>query len=93
MAEELVIKPVSKSKPGYLRRQLELARIRQLQQVQPYDGLMQLIDFTLENAEVSAPKGVDAREALLDLSEEDYSEIIKAMSGEESAVPPESAAR
>lgn len=80
---EITIKAPGRDAPGYLRR---MRRAMALQERQRTEGpsaalLDELIDFVLAEAEVSAPAGVDVREALLDLSRVEWEALMSATAG------------
>ena len=82
MAEtpEIVITPPDKEKPGFLRRQRRWMGIqKQLREDGGIEAFDEMLDYLLEEATVEVPDGVDAREALLDLSEEQYGEIFGSL--------------
>lgn len=88
---EIVIKPPSKDKPGFLRRQRHWMGIqKRLDEVGGEEAFDEMLDYLLSEAEITAPDGVDLREALLDLSEAQYAEIFGALSGRSRAVDPQS---
>jgi hypothetical protein len=92
---EITIKPPAKDKPGYLRRMRELGAIQEEMNTNPSLATFdKMIDFVLKHAEVSAPEGTDLREALLDLSEEQFKALTGVLQGDKdnSAVPPPSGA-
>ena len=95
MAEqEIVIKPAGPDKPGYLRRVRKAMGIQQRMAneggVEAFD---EMIDFLLAESDVTVPKGVDPREALMDLSQDQYNELIGTFSGTSStAVDPQNGA-
>jgi len=85
----ITIKPPPKSKPGWARRQREVVRIQEVLSKGPnLAAFDEMLDLMLKECEVTVPDGVDPREALLDLSEEDFDNVMTAMRGDKSTVPP-----
>lgn len=88
-AMQIVIKPPPKNSPGFMRRKFELLKITErLNKEQSAEAFEALIRFHLRVNEVIVPDGVDAFEAFLDLSEEQFEEIAKAIRGDVDTVPP-----
>lgn len=80
---EITIKAPGREAPGYLRRMRRAMTLQERQRTEgPSAGLLdELIDFVLAEAEVSAPAGVDVREALLDLSQTEWNALMSATAG------------
>ena len=77
---EITIKTPGREAPGYLRRLRRAMTLQERQRTEgPSAGLLdEMLDFVLEEAEVSAPAGVDVREALLDLSRVEWEALMSA---------------
>ena len=73
---EIVIKPPSASKPGYLRRRKAAMQIQNRLANGDDTAVDAMVDFVLANATVTGPEGVDLREAIMDLSEEEFTSIF-----------------
>jgi len=85
-AAEIVIRPPGPDKPGYLRRVRETTRIQQrLRDENSVEAFDDMINHILSTAEVTVPDGIDAREALLDLSKEQFDAIFETLGGAKSA--------
>lgn len=70
-----------------MRRSMELQR--RLATGDP-SALDAMIDFVVENAtEIRVPAGVEPRDAILDLSQEQFEVVFGAMRGETPAVDPQ----
>ncbi len=81
---EIAIKPPSKSKPGFLRRQRRLMELQQRLKVNDPQALDEMVRFLLDNAdEVQVPAGVDPFDAVYDLSKEDFEALVNATGGAE----------
>lgn len=81
MQAEIAIKPPSKEKPGFLRRQQKMMEIQQRLRNNEPAAINDMVRFLLEHAdEVHVPEGVDPADAILDLSESDWAAMIQAMS-------------
>ena len=80
---EITIKAPGREAPGYLRRMRRAMTLQERQRTEgPSAGLLdEMLDFVLEEAEVSAPAGVDVREALLDLSRVEWEALMSATAG------------
>jgi hypothetical protein len=92
MAEqEIVIRPPGKEKPGYLRR---VRRAMDIQKRMADEGSVEafddMIDFIVTESDVSVPDGVDPKDALLDLSQEEYDSIFSSFTGASQGVDPQS---
>jgi len=94
MSEEIVIRAPSADKPGYLRRVREAVRIQERMRVDnSVEAFDEMVDFILDTSEVQVPDGVDAKDALLDLSKEDFDAIFDTLTGSSSGtVDPRSGA-
>ena len=91
MNGDVVIKPPGREKPGYLRRVRQAMALQERARVgMSVAALDEMVDFVLREAEVSAPDGVDVREALLDLSQDEWQRLMKATSGGDAGVDPPS---
>ena len=73
---DIKIKPPDKSKPGYLKRRKQAMQINQRLASGDPNAVDEMVDFTLANAQIEAPAGIDLREAIMDLSEEDFNRIF-----------------
>ena len=80
---EITIKTPGREAPGYLRRLRRAMTLQERQRTEgPSAGLLdEMLDFVLEEAEVSAPAGVDVREALLDLRRVEWEALMSATAG------------
>lgn len=87
---DIVIKMPGKRAPGHLRRQRESLEIQERLRVNPTTADFDAsIAWLLRTAvEVIVPDGVDPVDALLDLSEDEFNELMAAARGEEAAVDP-----
>lgn len=92
MAEqEITIQPPGKDKPGYLRRVRKAMGIqKRMAEEGGVEAFDEMIDFMLTESTVIVPKGVDPREALLDLLQAEYDAIFSAIKGDDAAVDPPS---
>lgn len=81
---ELIVTRVSKDKKGYLRRQRESLHhqneLRTNPSVETFDAW---IDWLMSVCEIHTDDGSDAREALLDLSENEVDDLMKQFRGQE----------
>ncbi len=85
----ITVRAPGKNKPGFLRRQQKVQKfLTALKGGADLAAFEEMIDFILKENEVVVPDGVDPREALLDLSQEEYEAVMSNMAGGESAVPP-----
>lgn len=84
MAAEIVIKPPSKSKPGFLRRQRKMMELRQRMARNDPKALDEMVAFMVEVAdEVQVPDGVSPVDAIYDLSRADFEALMDAVQGNE----------
>lgn len=85
--DEIVIRPPSAEKPGFLRR---LRRSLELQNRLATGGaqaLDDLIDFVVAESEIEAPPGADVREALLELNRQEWIGLLNNIAGRSGLVP------
>lgn len=73
---DIIIKPPPASKPGYLRRRKTAMQIQKRLENGDDTAIDAMVDFVLANAEVTGPEGVDLRDAILDLSQEEFTRIF-----------------
>lgn len=71
---QITIRIPGPSEPGYLRRSVQLAELQATASENDPRALLKLVDFL--TGFVEAAEGVDAREALLDLSKEEFDAIL-----------------
>jgi hypothetical protein len=82
MSDEIVIRPPGPEKPGYLRRVREATRIQaRLRDENSVEAFDEMIDYILNTSDVTTPAGVDARDALLDLSKEQFDALFETLGG------------
>lgn len=81
---EIIIKPPPASKPGYLRRRKTAMQIQKRLNAGDDTAIDAMVDFVLANATVTGPEDVDLRDAIMDLSEEEFASIFNR----DSAVDP-----
>jgi glycerol kinase len=86
---ELIVERVSKDSKGFLRRQREALyhqeQIKNNPTVQTFDAW---IDWLMSVCKVQTSDGSDPREALLDLSETEYNELMKQFRGDDAEAVP-----
>lgn len=89
----IIVKPPPKNSPGFMRRRFELLKLTErLNKEQSAEAFEALIRFHLRVNEVIVPDGVDPFEAFLDLSEEQFEELARAIRGDDNTVPPQNGA-
>lgn len=76
MTQTITITPPAANKPGYLKRRKKAMQINKRLVAGDDSAIDDMVDFVLENATVAGPEGVDLREAILDLSEDDFMQIF-----------------
>lgn len=84
----VVIRPPAANKPGYLKRRKQAMQINKRLTAGDDTAIDDMVEFVLKNATVIVPEGVDAREAIMDLSEEAFARIFNP----EAQVDPQTAA-
>jgi hypothetical protein len=92
---EVVIRAPGREAPGYLRRMRRALELQERAAGRMSLGLLdEMVAFVLAEAEVSAPAGVDVREALLDLSRAEWDGLLRATAngGDAAGVDPQSGA-
>lgn len=82
------IKPPAANKPGYLRRRKQAMQINKKLVAGDDAAIDEMVEFVLTNATVTVLDGIDPREAIMDLSEDDFMRIFNP----EAAVDPTNAA-
>lgn len=91
MAQEIVIRPPGRDTPGFLRRWRRSMELQERIKSGDWQALDEMVNFMLETAEeVVTPAGVDARDALLDLSRAEFDALVGAMRGDDEVVDPQS---
>lgn len=83
----ITIKPVPRNKPGHLLRKRKLARIVQRINAVIPEAFDEYVDYLLSEHEVIAPEGVNIREEILNLPEEDFDELVKETNGRNNVDP------
>lgn len=78
MVQEITVVAVDKAKPGYLKRQKELMNIQRRIKENDETAVDDMVEFVLKHATVTGPPGADLKEAILELSEEDYHAIFNS---------------
>ncbi len=73
---DIKIKPPDKNKPGYLKRRKQAMAINRRLANGDETAIDDMVDFTIANAQIEAPEGLDLREAIMNLSEEDFNRIF-----------------
>lgn len=87
--EEITVRPPSKRSKGFLRRLRRATEIQEnLQKAETVANFDAMIDFIMQTCQITVPAGVDPREALFDLSEEEFKSVFTAIRGGENAVDP-----
>lgn len=88
---DISIQMPGKDKPGFFRRQREVAKFQEDMRERPAPSVIDgFIDWLLKTAtRVDVPKGVDPRDVILDLSQNDFEALMTAAGGGESAVDPQ----
>lgn len=90
MAEEIVIRPPGPDAPGFLRRMRRSMELQKRLATGDPAALDAMIDFVVENAaEIRVPVGVEPRDAILDLSQEQFEVVFGAMRGDAGGVDPQ----
>jgi hypothetical protein len=93
MSNPITIRAPGKKKPGFLKRQEKVQKfLTALRGGADLPAFYEMIDFILTENEVIVPDGVDPREALFDLSQEDYEAVMANMAGGDNTVPPQNGA-
>lgn len=77
----ITIRPVPRSKPGYLLRKRKLARIIQRINAVIPEAFDEYVDYILSEHEVIAPEGINVREEILNLPEEEFNDLVKEING------------
>ena len=72
----VTIKPPAGNKPGYLKRRKQAMQINKKLIDGDDAAIDEMVDFVLANATVTVPDGIDPREAIMDLSEDDFMHIF-----------------
>lgn len=85
---EILIKPAGRDKPGYLRRVQKRMAIEQRMSAGDPSAVDDMLNFVIESADsIDAPDGVDVKEALLDLSKEEFEAVFRAAGGADEVDP------
>lgn len=74
--QTITITPPSADKPGYLKRRKQSMEINARIVAGDPKAIDEMVTFVLTNATVVVPAGVDAREALMELSEAQFAQIF-----------------
>lgn len=92
MSNEIVIRPAGADTPGFLRRMRTALALQERMLRGDPQALDEMVDFIVESAdEVTVPDGVDPRDAILDLSQNDFQELFSVVSGNDQTVDPPNA--
>lgn len=78
---EITIKPPSSDKPGHLRRFKRLADVQARFNSGDIDAVDDAVDIILSECDVVVPTDIDPKEALLDLSKDDFYNAMSAVIG------------
>ena len=76
MTQEITLIAVDKAKPGYLKRQKESMAIQRRIKENDETAVDDMVDFVLKHCTVTGPEGADLREAIMELSEEEYQALF-----------------
>lgn len=85
--DEIVIRPPSAEKPGFLRRLRKSIELQNRLGTGGPRALEELIDFVVAESEIEAPPGADVREALLDLNRAQWIDLLNNIAGRSGLVP------
>jgi hypothetical protein len=78
MTQEITVVAVDKSKPGFLKRRKEFMALQRRIAANDETAIDDLVEFVLKNATVTGPEGADLHEAIMELSEEDYTALFNS---------------
>lgn len=87
MADITIILP-PKNKPGHLKRQKAVFDFQSRMQRNDPSAIDDMVSYVLKEATVTGPPGVDLREAIMELSEDEFNALFKPAD----TVPPTNAA-
>lgn len=92
MPLEIKIVPPRRDKPGFLRRVRRQFELQQRLDAGDPEAINQMIADIIANAEhIEVPDGVDVRDAILDMSRQQWDALMAAMRNDQ-AVDPQSGA-
>lgn len=87
---EIVIRPAGPDAPGFLRRWKRSMALQQRINRGDSEALDEMINLLIESAEeIIVPDGVDPKDAIMDLSRNEFDALISAVNGTDSAVDPQ----
>jgi len=77
MTVEVIVRPTSRSKPGFLLRERKrMAIFKRLDENDP-TAIDDLVQYMLTEMEVEAPEGTDFVEFIMNLSQDEYDSLFK----------------
>lgn len=92
MPLEIKIVPPGRDKPGFLRRMCQSFELQQLLNAGDPTAVDEMIDAIVANAErIEVPDGIDIRDAILDMSRDEWDALMAAMRNDQAVDPPNGA--